>query len=153
ESLAELVHRAQRRIVLAELDALGELATDPSTRSRLDALVSATFLHIEDWIAYVGHEVNGSAQEWIHYRWQLPDERGAYQNALREALAAMQRLAEASKATQFLRDVGGHSDWPELAATCSRISVALTIAIDLDAKAPLLVVPVSPPTVVAERSS
>jgi hypothetical protein len=56
------VLRAQRRIVLAELDALGDIASDPSTRNRLTALASSPFERLEDWICYVGHEVNGSAQ-------------------------------------------------------------------------------------------
>lgn len=149
-SISELVLRAQRRIVLAELDTLRDLASEPATHSRSTALAFSAFERLEDWIAYVGHEVNGSAQGWIDYRGQ-PGERAAYRAALREAHAAMRRLAERSKATPFLLDAVVRTDWPALQAPCSRISVALTISIDVDPDLPVVVIALRPLELVAER--
>lgn len=139
ESISELVLRAQRTIVLTELDALRDIASEPSTRSRLAALAFSPFEQLGDWIAYVGHAVNGSAQGWLDYRGQA-EERTAYRAALRTAHAAMRRLAERSKATPFLLDTMVRTDWPALQAPCSRISVALTIPIDLDPDLPVVVI-------------
>ena len=139
ESISELVLRAQRRIVLAELDTLRDIAGEPSTCSRCTALAFNPFERVEDWIGYVGHEVNGSAQGWIDYRGQA-GERAAYRVALREAHAAMRRLAERSKATPFLLDAVVRTDWPALQVPCSRISVALTIPIDVDPDMPVVVI-------------
>jgi hypothetical protein len=144
ESISELVLRTQRRIVLDELDALAEIACEPSTRSRLTALAFSPFVQFEDWISYVGHEVNGCAQAWIDYRGHA-DERTAYRAALRKAHAAMRCLAERSKATPFLLDAAVRTDWPALQAPCSRISVALTM--------PIAVEPDMPVIVIAARSS
>jgi len=152
ESISELVLRAQRRIVLTELDALRDIASEPSTRGRLTALAFSPFEQLEDWIGHVGHEVNGIAQWWIDYRGQL-DERAEYRAALRKAHAAMRYMAERSKATPFLLDAMVRTDWPALQAPCSRISVALTIPIDVDPDMPLVVIAPRSPEVMAERPS
>jgi hypothetical protein len=68
DSVPELVLRAQGRLVLTALTALGELAADPAARHRVDTLVLTPFHQLEDWIAYVAHELNGSAQGWIRYQ-------------------------------------------------------------------------------------
>jgi hypothetical protein len=152
ESISELVLRAQRRIVLAELAALGEVAGHPSTRNRWTALAFSPFEQLEDWISFVGHEVNGSAQVWIDYRGHAED-RAAYRAALRTAHVAMRRLAERSRATPFLLDAIVRTDWPALQATCSRISVALTIPIDVDPDMPVVVVAPQAPEGFAGRPS
>jgi hypothetical protein len=152
ESISELVLRAQRRIVLAELAALGGLVGDRSTRNRWTALVFSPFEQLEDWISFVGHEVNGSAQAWIDYRGHA-DERAAYRAALRTAHAAMRRLAECSKATPFLLDAIVRTDCPAIQAPCSRISVALTIPIDVDPDMPVVVVAPQAPKSIAGRPS
>lgn len=139
ESISELVLRAQRRIVLVELDALREIASEPSTRGRLTALAFSPFAQLEDWISFVGHEVNGINQEWIDYRGEA-DERVAYRAALRTAHAEMRRLADCSRATPFLLDATVRTDWPALQAPCSRISAALTIPIDVDPDTPVVVI-------------
>jgi hypothetical protein len=152
ESISELVQRAQRRIVLTELDALRDIAGEPSAQGRLTALAFSSFERLEDWIGYVGHEVNGIAQWWTDYRGQL-DERPMYRAALRKARAAMRYLAERSKATPFLLDAMVRTDWPALQAPCSRISVALTIPIDVDPDMPLFVIGPRSSQVAAERTS
>jgi hypothetical protein len=152
ESISELALRAQRTIVFAEIDALRDLAAEPSTRSRLTALAFSPFEQLEDWISYVGHEVNGIAQWWIDYR-AAPRKRAEYRAALRKAHAAMRCLGERSKATPFLLDAVVRTDWPALSAPCSRISVALTIAIDIDPDMPVVVIAPRPFEQVAERRS
>jgi hypothetical protein len=59
---------------------------------------------------------------------------------LRTAQATMRRLAERSKATPFLLDAVVRTDWPALQVPCSRISVALTIPIDVDPDIPVGVI-------------
>jgi hypothetical protein len=152
ESISELALRAQRRIVLAELDVLRDIAGEPSTRSRLTTLASSPFKQLEDWISYVGHEVNGIAQWWMDYR-GAPDTRAEYRAALRRAHAAMRHLGERSKATPFLLDAIVRTDWPALQAPCSRISVALTIAIDVDPDMPVVVIAPRSSELVAARPS
>lgn len=152
ESISELVLRAQRRIVLTELDALRDIASEPSTRGRLTALAFSPFEQLEDWIGHIGHEVNGIAQWWIDYRGQL-DERAEYRAALRKAHAAMRHLAERSKATPFLLDAMVRTDWPALQEPCSRISIALTIPIDVDPDMPVVVIAPRSSEVMAERPS
>jgi hypothetical protein len=152
ESISELVLRAQRRIVLSELDTLRDIAGEPPTRNRATALAFSPFERLEDWIAYVDYEVNGSVQGWIDFRGQA-DERAAYRAALREAHAGMRRLAECSKATPFLLDAVVRSDWPSLQSPCTRISVALTIPIEVDPDMPVVVIASRSPVVVAGRVS
>jgi hypothetical protein len=152
ESIPELVQRAQRRIVLAELDTLRDIAGDPSTRSRSIALAFSPFERLEDWIGYVGHGVNGNVQAWIDYRGQA-SERAAYRAALREGNAGMRRLAECSKATPFLIDAVVRTDWLALQVPCSRISAALTIPIDVDPDMPVVVIAPRSSELVVERSS
>lgn len=152
ESISELVLRAQRRIVLAELDTLRDIAIEPSTCNRWTALAFSPFEQLEDWIGYVGHAVNGSAQGWIDYRGHA-SERASYRAALREAHAGMRRLAERSKATPFLLDAVVRTDWPALQMPCSRISVALTIPIDVDPDMAVVVIAPRSSELVAERRS
>jgi xanthine dehydrogenase molybdopterin-binding subunit B len=152
ESISELVLRGQRKIVLAELDALREIASEPATRSRLTALAFSPFEDLEDWISYVGHEVNGVSQWWIDYRGQA-DERAEYRAALGKAHAAMRHLAERSKATPFLLDAVVRTDWPALQAPCSRISAALTVPIDVDPDMPVVVISPRSPELVTGRPS
>jgi hypothetical protein len=151
ESISELVLRAQRKIVLAELDTLRDIASEPSTGNRATALAFSPFERLEDWIGYVGHGVNGSTQGWSDYRGQA-DKRAAYRAALRDAHVGMRRLAERSKATPFLLDAVVRSDWPALQSPCTRISVALTIPIEVEPDMPLVVIASRPP-VVAGRVS
>lgn len=152
-SISELVLRGQRRIVLTELDALRDLASGTCAHDRMKSLALGPFEQFEDWLSYVAHEVNGFSQWWIDYREHSAKEREAYRVALRNAHAAMRKLAETSKATPFLRDAVAATDWPALQAPCSRISVALSIQIDVDPDQPLLVFPLAPSESVAERPS
>lgn len=152
DSISELVLRAQRRVVLAELEVLGDLAAELSTRDRWTALAFSPFEQLDDWISYVGHEVNGIAQWWMDYRGQAA-ERAEYRAALGKAHAAMRKLAERSKATPFLLDAIVRTDWPALQAPCSRISVVLTIPIDVDPDMPVLVIAPRSAEPVAEQAS
>ncbi len=153
DSVPELVLRAQGRIVRTALTALGELAADPSARRRLDTLVLTPFHQLEDCIAYVAHELNGSAQGWISYREDVASDPEPYRDALREAKVTLCRLAEQSKATPFLRDAIRRSDWPALQEPCSQIIVALTIPIDVEFRVPLVMVSVPMRDSLVERSS
>src|SRR5262249_9820102 len=103
-------------------------------------------------IGYVGHEVNGTVQGWLDRRGQA-SERPAYRSALREGQAGMRRLAVRSKATPFLLDAVVRTDWPALQTTCSRVSVALTIPIDVDPDMPIVVIVPRSSDVVAGRPS
>ncbi|TMQ21414.1 MAG: hypothetical protein E6J90_14315 [Deltaproteobacteria bacterium] len=152
DSISELVLRTQRRIVLAELDVLSDLTAEPSTRDRWTALAFSPFEQLDDWISYVGHKVNGIAQWWIDYRGQAA-ERAEYRAALRKAHVAMRNLAERTKATPFLLDAIVRTDWPAVQAPCSRISIALTIPIDVDPDMPVLVIAPRSAEHVVERAS
>ena len=152
DSISELILRGQRSIVLAELDALRDLAADASTSGQWFALAFSPFAEVSDWISYVGHEVNGIAQWWLDYRGQA-DDRAEYRAALGKAHAAMRALAYRSKATPFLLEASVRADWPELQAPCSRISAALAIPIDIDLAMPVLAIAPHSSGHAAERPS
>lgn len=153
DSVPELVLRAQGRLVLTALTALGELAADPAARHRLDTLVLTPFHQLEDWIAYVAHELNGSAQGWISYREDVASDPAPYRAALREARATLCRLAEQSKAAPFLRAAIRRTDWPALQEPCFQIMEALTIPIDVQFRVPLVMVSVPTRNPLVERST
>jgi len=144
--------RCFRRGCLPRGSPLRDIASEPATRGRSTALAFSLFERLDDWIDYVGHEVNGSAQGWIDYRGDA-SERAAYRAALRDAHAGMRRLANRSKATPFLLDAVVRTDWPALQVPCSRISVALTIPIDVDPDMPVMVIAARSPEMVAGRVS
>jgi hypothetical protein len=153
DSVPELVLRAQGRIVRTALTALSELAADPSARHRLDTLALTSFDELGDWIGYVGHELNGSAQGWIFYREDIASDPAPYRLALREARVRLRRLAEQSQATAFLCDAISRADWPALQEPCSQIEVALTIPINVEFRVPLVTVSVPTHNPLVERSS
>jgi hypothetical protein len=156
-STLELVLRSQRRIVLAEIAVLRDLANESPARERVNTLALGPFEQFEDWLSYVAHQVNGFSQWWIGYRGHAAEgreayrdtlrnsaeEREAYRDAVRSAHAAMRQLGRASKATPLLLDAISATDWPVLQTPCSRISSALSIHIDVDPDQPLLVFPLS----------
>src|SRR5678815_2365626 len=138
ESLSELVLRAARRVILAELGALADVVSEePGGRQSL-ALAVAPFEHLDDWIGHVGHAVNGITQGWICYRGLEVIEQATYREALRDAHVAMRQLGDSSRAAPFLRAVH-RMNWPALQDVCSRIWLALTLQINVDPDAAILV--------------
>jgi hypothetical protein len=153
ESLSELVLRASRMVVLAELAALGEVVSEPCARDRRGGLLLGRFELVEDWICYVARAVNGIAQGWLCYRGARGAERAAYRAALRTAHEAMRWLGEASDAAPFLRQAVAHTSWPALQEVSSRILIALTVQINVEPDEPILVLPEPSPGAPMERVS
>lgn len=129
-SLSELVLRAARRVVLADLGSLCAVIDDAPAES--PALVVSPFEHLDDWVSYVGHAVNGITQGWICSRELAVTEPGTYRAALSDAHRAMRHLGDSSRAAPFLHDAVNRSSWPALQDVCSRIWLALTIQFDVD---------------------
>ena len=152
ESLSELVLRAVRVVVLADLSALADVVSEPCAGGRSPALALGPFEHVDDWRSYVAHAVNGITQGWICYRGMDGVERAAYRAELREAHAAMRQLGESSRVAPFLREAITRADWPSLQEVCSRISTALAVRIDADPDLPLMVVS-QPPQDAAVRQA
>jgi hypothetical protein len=153
ESLSELVLRAARRVILVELGALTDVVNDAPAGDYLPALAIAPFERLDDWIAHVGHAVNGITQGWICYRGLGAIEQAAYRQALREAHVAMRQLGDTSRAAPFLHHAVNRVNWPALQEVCSRIWFALTLQIDVDPAAPVLMASPAGPETNAERAS
>lgn len=133
ESLSELVLRAARLVVLAELDTLRELVRDPRPLSW------GRFWGIEDLTACVHAELGQITNQWRAHRGRARTERPAYRAALQAAHAAMCKLGTASEFAHFLWEGHRRTDWPALRALCTRISAALTLRLDIDPDRPLVV--------------
>jgi len=153
ESLSELVLRAARRVILAELVVLTDVVGDVPQGGQLPALAVAPFEHLDDWIAHVGHAVNGITQGWICYRGLEALEHSVYRRALRDAHVAMRQLGDASRAAPLLHDGVNRVNWPALQEVCSRIWLALTLQINLDADRPILLDSSATPENTAEGAS
>ena len=147
EPLSELVLRAVRMIVLAELDTLREVVfvrrhlrdSRSPRKDRARAVSWGGFWGIEDLTAYVRDELHQITDLWIAYRSTAGSERAAYRTALREAQAFLHELGTASEFSRFLRTSQTRTDRPALQATCARMSAALTLRIDVDPDRPLII--------------
>jgi hypothetical protein len=137
ESLAELVLRAVRMVLLAELDALRGLWRGPAASRRSTRLFGDRFRSIDDLASFVHAELDRITLMWN--RDQPWVDRRAFRAALRAAAQAMRRLGEAPELSRFLRDGAGHSDWPALIRICRRIRAALDIRIMVEPDQPLLI--------------
>jgi hypothetical protein len=140
QSLSELVLRAVRMVVLAELDTLHRIVADPPAEARSRALCWGRYQGVEDMTVCVRAELEQITDQWRSYRGTAAIERDAYRCALRQAHAATRALATISDFARFLDRGLTRSDWPGLQATCARILVALNVSIDVDPNAPMLVV-------------
>jgi hypothetical protein len=137
ESLSELVLRAVRMVVLAELGTLGEFvsASPPAAGLVLSARA----------------ELNRITDKWLGSRDTASVDRAVYRSALREAHAAIQELGTTSDFASFLDSGLNRSNSPSFQAACARTLVALTVSINVEPDAPVVVV--SWPPCVKDRAS
>jgi len=137
ESLSELVLRAVRMVLLAELGALRDVLSGPSARSRSHALFQGPFRSIDDLTSSMRDELVRITEQWGADRGMQRLERATYRDALRTAHAAMRELG-ASEDARFLRGGLTRTDWPALHGVCARMLAALAIRIDVDPDLPLI---------------
>jgi hypothetical protein len=124
-SLSELVLRAVRLVVLAELCTVGRLVNESSVDAGLVASVQA--------------ELNEITEQWRRCRGAAVD-RERYRSALRKARAAMRNLGATSAFARWLDDGLHRVARPVLRTACARALSALTISIDVEPDMPVLVV-------------
>lgn len=133
-SLSELVLRAIRLAVLAELDSLREVALPPT--SNLWAHVLVTIDDLRDAIAT-------ATATWSAHR----GDRAAYRAALRAAHVGRRRLVEPTGPGRFLVEAQARDDLPELREVSTRLVRLLGLRLDVDADAPLLTQKLDAPAV------
>jgi hypothetical protein len=138
ESLSELVLRAVRMVVLAELCTLGELVGTSTAAAGLVLSVRA--------------ELNRVTEQWLRSRETASVDRAVYRSALREAHAAIQELGTTSDFAGFLDSGLNRSSSPSFQAACARTLVALTLSINVEPDVPVVVVS-WPPRRVKDRAS
>jgi hypothetical protein len=132
ELLSELVFRAVRIVLLAELGTLRDVVCEPSARSRLPALLRKPLRSIEDLTSCPRDEIHRITHRWSASRYKQDIERAAYRAALREVHASMRELGHTSHFARFLREESRHTGWPALEEVCVRMSAAFAIRIDVD---------------------
>jgi len=126
ESLSELVLRAVRMVVLAELGALGELVSAHSAAA--------------DLVYSVHAELNRITDQWLRSRNTASIDREVYRSALREAHAATQALGTTSAFAGFLDSGLNRSTSPSFQTACARTLAALTISISIEPDVPMVIV-------------
>jgi hypothetical protein len=125
-SLSELVLRAVRMVVRTELGTLFQLVGESDAEAAL--MLSAH------------GELNEITDEWLRRRRTAATDRGAYRSALREASAALRALGTTSEFGRFLDHGLDRVGQPLLQAATARTLAALTISINVEPDAPVLVV-------------
>jgi hypothetical protein len=151
ESLSELALRAVRMVLLAELNTLRKVVSEPSARGRSRALFQGPFRSVDDLASSLGDKLLRVTDQWRAYRVQGV-ERETYRAALRAAHASMRELGTGSEVARFLREGVTRTDWIELRDVCARMLAALMIRIDIDPDLPLLVRCSPSPEVAAGRA-
>ena len=137
ESLAELVLRAVRVVLLAELDVLRGLARGAAARGRSTRLFGGRFQSIDDLASFVHAELDRITRMWSRDRPWV--DREAFRAALRAAAGAMRHLGEVPELSRFLQEGAVRSDWPALVAVCRRTRAVLDIRIVAEPDQPLLI--------------
>jgi hypothetical protein len=132
ELLSELVFRAVRMVLLAELTTLRDVLCEPSARARLRELLREPVRSIDDLTSCPREELHRITHEWSASRYKPGIERAAYRAALREVSASIRELGNASHFARFLREESDRTDWPALREVCVRMRGAFTIRIDVD---------------------
>lgn len=138
ESLSELVLRAVRMVLLAELNALRDAVSEPSARGRSRALFQGPFRSIDELTASLRDELRRITDQWRAYRGMQRVDRASYRAALRAAHASMRELGIGSEIARFLRAGLTRTDWPAAQKVCARMVAALAIRIDVDPDLPLV---------------
>jgi hypothetical protein len=151
ESLSELALRAVRMVLLAELNTLRKVVSEPAARGRSRALFQGAFRCVDDLASALCDELLRVTDEWRAYRGVRGVDRATFRAALRNAHASMRELGTTSEVARFLREGFIRKDWPELSDVCARMLAALMIRIDIDPDLPLLVRCSPLPEVAAER--
>jgi hypothetical protein len=153
ESLSELALRAARLVVFAELGTLRALVHILPEVAPARPLSWGRFWGIDDLTVCVRAELDQITASWRALRGRADFERPAYRAALHAAHASMRALGTASEFARFLWEGRSRTDWPPLEAACARISIALTLRIDVEPDRPLLVYMTQPEGRATERAS
>jgi hypothetical protein len=132
ELLSELLFRAVRMVLLAELTTLRDVLCEPSARARWRELLQEPLRSIDDLTSCPREELHRITHEWSESRYKQGIERAAYRAALREVGASMRELGNTSHFARFLREESSRTDWPRLKEVCARMKAAFAIRIDVD---------------------
>lgn len=136
ESLSELVLRAVRMVMIAELVSLRAIVAEPPDEAHWHALYWGRFWGVDDMTVSLHADLEQITAEWLSYRGMAEIDREAYRGAHRRAHAAIRELGTGSEFAQFVDRGLTRADWPQLQATCARIRVALAVAIDVESHDP-----------------
>lgn len=139
ESLAGLMLRAVRMVLLAELDALQNLVRGAAVRGRSTRLFDGRFESFDELTSFIRAELDRVTRMWSSDHDRPWTDRLAFRAALGTATQAMRHLTEVPELSRFLRDGSVRSDWPELLRICRRMSAALSIRIAVEPDQPLLI--------------
>jgi hypothetical protein len=139
ESLAELMLRAVRVVLLTELDALQGVWRGAAVRGRSTRLFDGRFQTIDELALFVRAELDRITRMWSGGHDRPYGDRLALRSALRDAAQAMRQLDEVPELAHFLRGGSVRSDWPALRGICRRMRAALGVRIEVEPDQPLLV--------------
>jgi hypothetical protein len=153
ESLSELALRAARLVVLTELGTLRALVHTLPAVAPVRPLSWGRFWGIDDLTACVRAELDQITASWRALRGQADSERPAYRAALHAAHGSMRALGTASEFARFLWEGRSRTDWPPMLAAAARMSIAMTLRIDVEPDRPLLVYVTLPEDRATEQAS
>jgi hypothetical protein len=139
QSLSELMLRAARIIVLAELEELRGVLGKATQTLGARMLCWGAFDSEDDLIRRVRSRLHLITRTWTDARDTARTDRGAYRNALRTAHARMRHLGSESAFGALLRDGEARSECPALQEVCRRMRDALQLRVDVDVDAVVIV--------------
>jgi hypothetical protein len=135
DSLAELVTRAVRLVVLVQLGDLRDVLRDPVANARARTLFTGRFRDIEDVLAFVHGELDRIDGPWEGYRsgsgqaMAIDGNRVLYHAVIGAAQRAVRAIGADPDFVHFLRDGATCVDWPTVCRGCTQIIAALSIKI------------------------
>jgi hypothetical protein len=136
DSLAELVTRAVRLVVLVQLGDLRDVFRDPVANARARTLFTGRFRDIEDVIAFVHGELDRIDGTWTRYRsggeqaMAIDGNRVLYRAVIGAAQRAVRAIGADPDFVHFLREGATCVDRPTVCRGCTQIIAALNIKID-----------------------
>lgn len=139
ESLAELMLRAVRVVLLVELDAFQNVVRSAAAHGRSTRLFDGRFDSFDELASFMRAELDRVTRMWSSDHDRPWTDRLAFRAALGTATQAMRHLAEVPELSRFLRDGSMRSDWPELLRICRRMRAALGTRIAVEPDQPLLI--------------
>jgi hypothetical protein len=129
ESLAELVVRAVRRVLLMQIAALRRA----SDRLEARGLERGLSMRLDDFARPVERELRSITVQCAACQGMSQIHSAAYRAALTAAAQSLQALVARPDVVIFLQEGRRRTDWPRVAVACQRLWEVTQLRIDVDA--------------------